>query len=191
MNSAKPRYPSMSRQRICVYGAQRHCPPYSRSSRDAQYFFINGRFVRDKLISHALREAYRDILHLDRHPAFVTIPGNECRGRGCECTSHQNRGEIPRSARTASIHFSCDRQSAGIAATRIRGVYSPQAEARQEPGTTVRRETGLPTSRFPLIRGKIPYRLRRRWASPNRKRSILTLFVAMPDPETADDSITP
>ena len=46
-------------------------PAYSRSSRDAQYFFVNGRFVRDKLITHALREAYRDVLHLDRHPGFV------------------------------------------------------------------------------------------------------------------------
>lgn len=46
-------------------------PAYSRSARDAQYFFVNARFVRDKLIAHAMREAYRDILHLDRHPAFV------------------------------------------------------------------------------------------------------------------------
>jgi DNA mismatch repair protein MutL len=46
-------------------------PAYSRSARDAQYFFVNGRFVRDKVASHALRQAYQDILHHQRHPAFV------------------------------------------------------------------------------------------------------------------------
>ena len=46
-------------------------PAYARASRDAQYFFVNNRYVSDKLISHALREAYRDVLHLDKHPAFV------------------------------------------------------------------------------------------------------------------------
>ncbi|MFL6581256.1 MAG: DNA mismatch repair endonuclease MutL [Burkholderiales bacterium] len=46
-------------------------PAYSRSSRDAQYFFVNGRFVRDKVLSHAVREAFHDVLHHDRHSAYV------------------------------------------------------------------------------------------------------------------------
>lgn len=46
-------------------------PAFSRSQADLQYFFVNGRMVRDKLVGHAVRQAYKDVLYGGRHPAFV------------------------------------------------------------------------------------------------------------------------
>ena len=46
-------------------------PTFSRSQADLQYFYVNGRTVRDKLVAHAVRQAYRDVLFNGRHPTFV------------------------------------------------------------------------------------------------------------------------
>jgi DNA mismatch repair protein MutL len=55
---------------LCLWGMTAS-PTYQRHSRDSQYVFVNGRFVRDKLIAHAIKQAYQDVLHGDKHPAFV------------------------------------------------------------------------------------------------------------------------
>jgi len=46
-------------------------PTFSRTQPDMQYTFVNGRFVRDKLLRHAVRLGYQDVLYQSRHPAFV------------------------------------------------------------------------------------------------------------------------
>ncbi|MFZ1574315.1 MAG: DNA mismatch repair endonuclease MutL [Chromatiaceae bacterium] len=46
-------------------------PAFSRSQADLQFFYVNGRLVRDKLVTHAVRQSFQDVLHQSRHPAYV------------------------------------------------------------------------------------------------------------------------
>lgn len=76
-------------------------PVYSRSQPDMQYCFVNGRMIRDKLISHAVRQAYEDVLYTNRHPAYLLylqIDPTEI-----DVNVHPSKREV-RFAKTNQIH---------------------------------------------------------------------------------------
>ncbi len=60
----------VSRQGLALHGWVAR-PTFSRSQADIQHFFVNGRMIRDRLIAHAIRQAYHDVLQHGRHPAYV------------------------------------------------------------------------------------------------------------------------
>ncbi|WP_137940034.1 DNA mismatch repair endonuclease MutL [Chitinivorax sp. B] len=67
-------------------------PTVSKSSRDAQYFYVNGRFVRDKVVAHAIREAYKDVLHHDRHACYALF--FELNPEGVDVNVHPTKIEV-------------------------------------------------------------------------------------------------
>ena len=67
-------------------------PTFSRSQADLQYFFVNGRSVKDKVVNHAVRQAYRDVMYHGRHAAFVLYL--ELDPKGVDVNVHPTKHEV-------------------------------------------------------------------------------------------------
>jgi DNA mismatch repair protein MutL len=108
-------------------------PRYNRPQADRQFFFVNGRVIRDRLVAHAIRQSFRDVLFHGRHPAFVLFL--ELPFSAVDVNVHPQKHEV-RFRDSRSVHdFIYSTLNRGLAAAGVGGGALRPGTQVSDPGS--------------------------------------------------------
>jgi len=161
-------------------------PQEQRSSRDAQYLFINRRFVRDQLIGRALTEAYRSMMPSGYYPAavlFIEAPHSEV-----DVNVHPAKTEVRFLHEGAVLAFVRDSVSSALRSThpitQVPGVSRANRETIEEPrswGVEGQRGWGADEQRGERLQPGV--------SSTARSQAIVSTMKSMPTGGSRDDTV--